>query len=1470
MLESDKEFDRCPEIKDVNIRAVPGHEPTLLVLTVAGMKERVTCTLGGRQYSLTFLKTLSRKKAALKTPAGMTAGEYLLECLFDDAVNKVAYTKEKIHVYDQPIINEISPNETAVNTEINVTITGSGFINSSSLMCVLVPDKERKVETFKAIFVNSATIICLLRRSSRAKHSKISVLFAPGSENEKLARAIATKFSFYDPVPVPLRCEFSTSARFIFVIFNKSVDCNGKCERFIKGSALNKLTKDSKCRCQNKKLFIQLQNSRLRPGDEMELFLRNFQSQRSSYTKHVSAEEDHTLTCNFNGASKPFELEISAPETVGLCDSFVVSVKGNMRAAMNWSVVISDSPAVTAEHTADVQKLNLRFSNLPSNQTRVKLSARDVITGVDYNVTVCGRADLSGQEACVTKTVRRVGKKVPKIRFPRTVIKTLPSVTLKLRAIVHAASCAQRNMRYLSFFWSCDGNLEFDDDSPRLVVKADQWTAGQRYQCILTVYVINDDSLFARAKVTIVVKKEKMKAKIKGGERRTLSAHQEAVCDGSDSKDPNNLPGNPIYLWTVKCQERANWYPAFFENKTTGNLQRLILPRTAVVRIPPNTLPANKMCAVTLGYFKGDMNDSTSVYFAVKEQELPFVKMVKVSVKEDKVVFEAVIRSTLPEIKIEWSCQEEDEDGNLIVIDLEGIVLTPAILNVKKQPDKDVIKKRVSLVLKKLSAGVKLGCTCQASHGEAVASVEEKIEVNQPPMAGKCLLEMSEDGKISLTAQGFEDPNSEDSDELKYRCGYIAEGEKVKYRAITTWSEERTCENLDLPPGDPGKDYQLKTFVQAKDPSGAKTHSDCRSVRVPPRNLNSEEIANVTDDIKQLLGQNDFFESVAKLDSVLKGSNENNESVEAFTIMLKEFINEILEQCTTFLEDEGKPRDAEDDAMMMKGIHVALDGVKKRNKSVENTKEMSEKVRKMNSPRPKESDDSARRKRRAADDGNGEGEGAEVETKTPDEVENVLKIYSTLIEPKNFDNASMAVKSDLVSLVDELGRSMCQGINTGEQAVTAESDFVVLRSEKNSFDTVDVNYTHVTCENCSSVVQASAQVLLGQSLKDLYQSWDCNEDGCNGACVVSAQYPHDLLATSDNESLISDVVYVKLFNPENAAHLSVSGLAEPVTFSIPLRDYNEANDTAPVCHAWDELTLSWITDDISTGLISENENGDVVIECRFPKLGFISVFAVNSSVLPPPTSQPPTVTTQNVISEEPVYIQFKLVANFADIIPNESKKEAFTLAFRQRTAAVMAINISRIANVEVRQGSILVSFTLLPGGPGENNASAATSMLMKLVRDGNFSVTLGDGQTLVADSGSFLTSATQWTFSTSASQLPTTTTHHEEEQTETSSDLSTGALVGVIVGSVLAVLLLVVCVIVFFKVRGKTSKVENTTPTQSQTRLTLSSPVTSGHDNNEVQQEMSTGDDKRNEYPMANLREEADVPLPGTPQYPPK
>ena len=47
----DKSFDRCPKILDVDMMEVPGDESTQLCVTVAGMKESITCQLerdGGR------------------------------------------------------------------------------------------------------------------------------------------------------------------------------------------------------------------------------------------------------------------------------------------------------------------------------------------------------------------------------------------------------------------------------------------------------------------------------------------------------------------------------------------------------------------------------------------------------------------------------------------------------------------------------------------------------------------------------------------------------------------------------------------------------------------------------------------------------------------------------------------------------------------------------------------------------------------------------------------------------------------------------------------------------------------------------------------------------------------------------------------------------------------------------------------------------------------------------------------------------------------------------------------------------------------------------------------------------------------------------------------------------------------------------------------------------------------------------
>ena len=54
LLPSDEKFNSCPDITDVDVRAIPGNKATLLVLKVAGMKKRVNCSLKGdsRRYAM--------------------------------------------------------------------------------------------------------------------------------------------------------------------------------------------------------------------------------------------------------------------------------------------------------------------------------------------------------------------------------------------------------------------------------------------------------------------------------------------------------------------------------------------------------------------------------------------------------------------------------------------------------------------------------------------------------------------------------------------------------------------------------------------------------------------------------------------------------------------------------------------------------------------------------------------------------------------------------------------------------------------------------------------------------------------------------------------------------------------------------------------------------------------------------------------------------------------------------------------------------------------------------------------------------------------------------------------------------------------------------------------------------------------------------------------------------------------------
>ena len=74
----------------------------------------------------------------------------------------------------------------------------------------------------------------------------------------------------------------------------------------------------------------------------------------------------------------------------------------------------------------------------------------------------------------------------------------------------------------------------------------------------------------------------------------------------------------------------------------------------------------------------------------------------------------------------------------MIDINLKDFARTRLVMIVKKRQDRLVIKQRVSLVLKNLPEGIKLKCKCEVSHDELEAFAEEELDVNEPPLEGKC------------------------------------------------------------------------------------------------------------------------------------------------------------------------------------------------------------------------------------------------------------------------------------------------------------------------------------------------------------------------------------------------------------------------------------------------------------------------------------------------------------------------------------------------------------------------------------------------------------------------------------------------------------------------------------------------------------------------------------------------------------
>ena len=255
----------------------------------------------------------------MSTPIGLPRGNYTLKCTLDDSSKEIDFN-EKILVYNKPRIVSIYPEEAMVNSTAIVTLAGTGFVKTRTLHCVFFLE-HGKMLSFEVLFVNTTTIICLLNYDGRAQRGHVSVLFNPNAK--KLAREVAKRFGFYDLVPEPRKCVFSKTRNYLYVLFDRDVECgNGKwgsCAKYFKALSLSKLTRKSQCSCRKGKLLVQnAPDFTLRPGDTVTVLLRDINRMLSGFTKHPTTEaEERNLTVKDFARPVQFTVKLSAPEEVG-------------------------------------------------------------------------------------------------------------------------------------------------------------------------------------------------------------------------------------------------------------------------------------------------------------------------------------------------------------------------------------------------------------------------------------------------------------------------------------------------------------------------------------------------------------------------------------------------------------------------------------------------------------------------------------------------------------------------------------------------------------------------------------------------------------------------------------------------------------------------------------------------------------------------------------------------------------------------------------------------------------------------------------------------------------------------------------------------------------------------------------------------------------------------------------------------
>merc|ERR550519_811086 len=244
-------------------------------------------------------------------------------------------------------------------------------------------------------------------------------------------------------------------------------------------------------------------------------------------------------------------------------------------------------------------------------------------------------------------------------------------------------------------------------------------------------------------------------------------------------------------------------------------------------------------------------------------------------------------------------------------------------------------------------------------------------------------------------------------------------------------------------------------------------------------------------------------------------------------------------------------------------------------------------------------------------------------------VNNILLTYANVISASLSDNATMANKKNFTDTTIDIMKSMCKGIAFGQDAILSESTLADIQTVKVLFSNESSSSVDLGCGgNCT----LPSKLLAGASLEEMYSSYTCGDETCAGACVGSVNYNSDLFSTDTRTTLLTDIVSLTLYEPEQNEVLVPGTLATKLQVQLPLKNQDDSKYYY-VCDYWNSASSSWSSDTCVAQADTLVIGSQSYAVCECSELGTVRVTA--GEARPVPSTTPAATTTASPETEAP-------------------------------------------------------------------------------------------------------------------------------------------------------------------------------------------------------------------------------------------